>query len=40
MAEGMINEEDLDLFIVTDSVDEAVQHIVDRHKKREDAKNA
>lgn len=40
VAEGMINEEDLDLFIVTDSVDEAVQHIVDRHKKREDAKNA
>ena len=37
VAEGMINESDVDLFMVTDSVDEAVQHIVDQHKKRKNS---
>lgn len=31
VTEGMIAEKDLDLFLVTDSVEEAVAHIVDTH---------
>lgn len=31
VADGYINETDLDLFLVTDSVDEAVEHIVSAH---------
>lgn len=31
-AEGLISPDDLDLFLVTDSVDEAVGHIVEAHK--------
>lgn len=31
-AEGLISPDDLDLFLVTDSVDEAVDHIVKAHK--------
>jgi len=30
-AEGLISPQDMDLFLVTDSVEEAVQHIVDAH---------
>lgn len=36
VAEGMISPSDMDLFLVTDSVDEAVEHIVERHKLRQD----
>lgn len=35
-AGGFINPEDLDLFLVTDDVDEAVAHIVERHKVMSD----
>ncbi len=31
VAEGMISPEDMDLFLLTDSVDEAVEHIVEAH---------
>ncbi|MFR9854668.1 TIGR00730 family Rossman fold protein [Corynebacterium striatum] len=33
---GFINPEDLDLFLITDDVDEAVAHIVERHKVMSD----
>ncbi|AJK68525.1 LOG family protein [Corynebacterium marinum] len=32
VTDGMISPEDLDLFLVTDSVDEAVAHIVEAHR--------
>ncbi|HAT1180183.1 TIGR00730 family Rossman fold protein [Corynebacterium striatum] len=35
-AGGFINPEDLDLFLITDDVDEAVAHIVERHKVMSD----
>ena len=33
VAEGMIDQADLDLFIVTDDVDEAIAHIVRVHER-------
>ncbi|APT84484.1 DNA-binding protein [Corynebacterium aquilae DSM 44791] len=39
LAEGMISDKDLDLFIVTDSVDEAVAHIQKVHSQMRDAAN-
>ncbi len=35
-AGGFINPEDLDLFLITDDVDEAVAHIVELHKVMSD----
>ncbi|RNE48467.1 TIGR00730 family Rossman fold protein [Corynebacterium alimapuense] len=32
LADGLISPEDLDLFLVTDSVDEAVEHIFEAHR--------
>ncbi|WIM69426.1 TIGR00730 family Rossman fold protein [Corynebacterium suedekumii] len=37
-AEGLISPDDLDLFLVTDSVDEAVSHIVEAHKVMTDGR--
>ncbi|QNE89315.1 TIGR00730 family Rossman fold protein [Corynebacterium incognita] len=37
---GFINSEDMDLFLITDSVEEAVSHIVDRHKVMSDKRLA
>ncbi len=37
-ARGMISPHDMDLFLVTDSVDEAVQHIVDAHRVMTDSR--
>lgn len=39
-AEGLISPEDMDLFLVTDSVDEAVAHIVDTHRVMTDERLA
>ena len=36
VAEGYINPQDMDLFLLTDSVDEAVEHIVAAHKEMTD----
>ena len=36
VADGYINPQDMDLFLLTDSVDEAVEHIVAAHKEMTD----
>ncbi|MDO5512278.1 TIGR00730 family Rossman fold protein [Corynebacterium sp.] len=36
LAEGLISPEDMDLFLVTDSVTEAVEHIVEAHRVMSD----
>ncbi len=36
--EGMISPEDMDLFLLTDSVDEAVDHILDAHRVMTDGR--
>ncbi|WP_295625018.1 TIGR00730 family Rossman fold protein [uncultured Corynebacterium sp.] len=35
LAEGMISPEDMDLFLVTDSIEEAIDHIVSAHEGQE-----
>ena len=35
LAEGMISPEDMDLFLVTDSIDEAMEFIVAAHEGQE-----
>ncbi|MHA2788653.1 LOG family protein [Corynebacterium sp. S7] len=37
-ARGLISPKDMDLFLVTDSVDEAVAHIIDAHKVMSDGR--
>ena len=37
-ARGMISPHDMDLFLVTDSIDEAVRHIVDTHRVMTDGR--
>ena len=36
--QGLISEEDTDLFLITDSIDEAVNHIVERHQTLTDGR--
>lgn len=36
--QGMISPQDMDLFLMTDSIDEAVRHIVDAHKVMTDGR--
>ena len=36
VADGYINPQDMDLFLLTDSVDAAVEHIVAAHKEMTD----
>lgn len=38
LAEGLISEHDVDLFLVTDSVDEAVEHVVEAHRVMTDGR--
>lgn len=38
VAEGMISPEDMDLFLLTDSVDEAIEHILDAHRVMTDGR--
>ena len=40
LAEGLISPEDMDLFLVTDSVEEAVEHIVEAHRVMSDQRLA
>ena len=39
VAEGMISQSDMDLFILTDDVDEAVEHILQVHERIAEAEN-